>query len=131
MKKILLFFFIGSTLLAASCTKNYTEVTPNQTLTATLASSDWTTDDNGLNYTTTVTPPEKGAFGSSSDGILIYLPVDDGKTYEQVPEVYNNVSYTYTNDGGVITLFAQSANGAETIDVPPPLGVKIIVVPSN
>ena len=131
MKKILLLLIIGGALFMASCTKQYNQVVPNQTLTADLASSDWTTDDNGLNYTTTVDPPKGGDFGSSSDGILIYLTVDGGKTYEQVPEVYNNVSYTYTNDGGVVTLYAQSANGAETIPVPPPLGVKIIVVPSN
>ncbi|SDT50392.1 hypothetical protein SAMN05216490_3772 [Mucilaginibacter mallensis] len=129
MKKILFLLLISGALLASSCTKNYA-VVPNQTSYATLASTDWSTTDNGLNYTASITPA-KGNFGLSSDGILIYFTFDGGKSYEQIPEVYNNVSYTYTNDGGTITLYAQSANGAQTISVPPALGTKIVVVPSN
>ncbi len=129
MKKILFLLLISGALLASSCTKNYA-VVPNQTSYANIPSSEWATTDKGLNYTVDITP-DKGNFGLSSDGILIYLTIDGGKTYEQIPEVYNNISYTYTNDGGTITLFAQSANGGEIIPVPPALGVKIIVVPSN
>ncbi len=131
MKKILFLLIIGGALFMASCTKQYNQVIPNQTVYADLASSDWTTTDNGFNYTTTVTPPTGGDFGASSDAVLVYFTFDNGKTYEQVPEVYNNVSYTYTVTNGEVDLFAQSANGAETILVPPALTAKIIVVPSN
>jgi hypothetical protein len=131
MKKILFLLIIGGALFMASCTKQYTQVVPNQTAYADLASSDWTTTDNGLNYTTTITPPSGSDFGASSDGVLVYFSFDNGASYEQVPEVYNNVSFTCTINKGIITLYAQSANGAETIPVPEALKAKIILVPSN
>lgn len=131
MKKILLLLMISGALFMASCTKQYNQVVPNQTVYADLAPSDWTTTDNGQNYTTTITPPSGSDFGASSDGVLVYFSFDNGATYEQIPEVYNNVSFTCTINKGIITLYAQSANGSETIPVPEALKAKIILVPSN
>jgi len=132
MKKILLFLLIGGGLLmAASCTKRYDTVIPNQTVYKDIATTDWSTADTSKNYTTIIRPPVGGNFGLGSDGVLIYFTFDGGKTYEQIPEVYNNVSFTYTVTGNLITLYAQSANGAQTITPPIPLTAKIVLVPSN
>jgi hypothetical protein len=131
MKKILFLLLIGGGLLVASCTKQYTQVVPNQTLYADLTPSDWTTADTSKTYTTDITPQQGGNFGASSDGVLVYFTFDGGKTYEQIPEVYNNVSFTYTNTAGHIVLYAQSANGAQAITAPIALTAKIILVPSN
>ena len=130
MKKILFLLLISGALLASSCTKNYA-VIPNQTSYSTVTASNWSTTDNGLNYVAPISPGPGVTFGQKSDGVLIYFSFDSGKSYEQIPEVYNNVSYTFTNDGGTITLYAQSANGSQTITTPPDLTAKIIVVPSN
>jgi len=131
MKKILFLLIIGGALFMASCTKQYNQVVPNQTVYKDVASADWATTDGGLNYTTAIAPPVGGDFGASSDAVLVYFSFDGGKTYEQVPEVYNNVSFTYTVNNGEVDLYAQSANGSEAIDVPEGLTAKIIVVPSN
>jgi hypothetical protein len=132
MKKILYLLLISGGLLAASCTKRYEEVVhPNQTLYVNLSPSDWTTADTSKNYTATVTPQTGSDFGAGSDGVLIYFTFDGGNTYEQIPEVYNNVSFSYTVTRGVITLYAQSANGAQTISAPVALKAKIILVPSD
>jgi len=130
MKKILFLLLISGALLATSCTKNYA-VIPNQTIYANLTPSNWATADTGKNYTTTISPQPGSNFGSSSSGIIIYFTFDGGKTYEQIPEVYNNVSFSYTVTGGLITLYAQSANGAQAITAPVALTAKIVLVPSS
>jgi hypothetical protein len=133
MKRFLYLTLICGGLLAASCTKRYEEVVePNQTIYANLSPSDWTTADTSKNYIATITPPSQGGnFGAGSDGVLIYFTFDNGQTYEQIPEVYNNVSFSYTVTRGVITLYAQSANGAQTISAPVALKAKIVLVPSD
>ena len=131
MKKILFLLFIGGGLFFASCTKNYPVVQPNQTLFSDpIASSDWTTADTGKNYTTTISPPQGSQFDTNA-GILIYFSFDNGTTFEQIPETYNNVSFTYTYTSGIITLFAQSANGAQVIPAPAALTAKIVLVDSQ
>jgi hypothetical protein len=131
MKKILFLFLIGGAFLMASCTKQYNTVIPNQTTYKDIVSTDWITTDGGFNYTTAIAPAPGGDFGLSSDAVLVYFTFDGGKTYEEVPEVYNNVSYTYTVTNGEVVLYAQSADGTQTVPVPPALTAKIIVVPSN
>ena len=129
MKKILFLLLISGALLASSCTKNYA-VIPNQTTYYSLLATDWTTKDNGLNYTATI-PQTGGNLGLEQDGTLIYFSFDNGQSYEQIPEVYNNVSFTYTNDGNNLVLYAQSANAGQTITAPIALKAKIVLVPSN
>lgn len=132
MKKILLFLLIGGGLLmAASCTKRYDTVIPNQTVYKDIAPAAWTSADTNKTYTTVIPAGALGSFGQGQDGVLIYFTFDGGKTYEQIPEVYNNISFTYTITAGEIVLYAQSANGAQTITPPIALTAKIVLVPSN
>jgi len=131
MKKILFSLLIGGGVLAlASCTKNYA-VIPNQTVYADIKTSDWGAYSNGLTDTVNIYPKTGSNFGLNSDGILVYLTFDGGNTYEQIPYVYNNVNYSYINNGRFIELFVQSADGTKPITAPAPLTAKIVLVPSN
>ena len=130
MKKILFLILISGGLLVASCTKKY-EVVPNQTVYADLTPSNWTTTDTSRNYTTVINTPQIDNYFNTHGGVIVYFTFDGGKTYEQIPEVYNNVSFTYTYTAGGIVLYAQSANGAQAITVPQALTAKIVLVDSN
>ena len=131
MKKFFLLFLISGGLLMASCTKQYGTVQPNQTLLADLQPSNWTTTDGGLNYTTVIKAPQIDNYVNSKDGVLVAFTFDNGTTYEELPETYNNVSFTYTYTNGAITLYAQSANGAQVITAPVALTAKIVLVDSQ
>ena len=132
MKKIFVFLLIGCGLMVAtSCTIQYNTVQPNQTLLADLTPSDWTTADTGKNFTAFIKTPQINNFVNSEDGVLIYFTFDNGNSYEQIPEVYNNVSFTYTYANGGINLYAQSANGAQVITAPQAFTAKIVLVDSN
>jgi hypothetical protein len=131
MKKILFLLLIGGGLLVASCTKQYNQVVPNQTVYSDIPSSSWTTTDTGKNYTVTINTPEIDQFFTDHGGINVYFTFNGGQQYEQIPEVYNNVSFTYTYTAGGVTLYAQSGLGNATISAPDSLTAKIVLVPSN
>ncbi|MGN6177800.1 MAG: hypothetical protein ACTHNW_01380 [Mucilaginibacter sp.] len=132
MKKILFFLLAGgSALFMASCTKQYNQVTPNETVYADLKPSDWGTANGGLTDTAVINTPQIDKYFSNHGGVMVYFTFDGGQTYEQIPEVYNNVSFTYIYTDGGIELYAQSANGAQVITPPAELTAKIVLVPSN
>lgn len=131
MKKILLLLAISGALLMASCTKQYNQVVPNQTALYNLPSTGWATTDTSKNYTISLTSPEIDDFFTANGAVVIYLSFDGGTTYEQVPEVYNNVSFTYTYTAGGIVLYAQSSTGTTAISPPIDCIAKVVLIPSQ
>lgn len=133
MKKLLSILCCAVVLLSvSSCTKQYITQNPNKTVTANLVSSDWTATDPtiGTSYQASINVPIDNA-SAQLDGIVVSISYDGGNTFEQVPEVYNNVSYSYTYNKGNVTLYAQSPTGGLPSAVPDPMIVKIVVVYSN
>jgi len=135
MKKF--FLIIGCVVLFAvsSCTKQYVSPqTTNQTVYANLQPSNWTlyTDNNGSkSYQAPITVNILDNNFASIGGIIVAISYDGGATYEQLPEVYDNVSYSFTYNAGNVTLYAQSANGTTALQPTLPIKVKIILVDSN
>jgi hypothetical protein len=133
MKKILFLLVIGGALFIASCTKQYNVVQPNQTfISDPIDSTAWTTTDGGKNYQVNIDMTNKlGDYENSNDAVIIALTFDNGAQYEQIPEVYNNKSFTYTYSKGIITVYAQSADGTQFITPPPAFRAKIVLVDSQ
>ncbi|HEY8780889.1 MAG TPA: hypothetical protein VIM16_04675 [Mucilaginibacter sp.] len=135
MKKILT--ITGCVILFAlsSCTKQYVSpATTNQTVYANVATSDWTlfTDTNGSqSYDAPINVNLISSDFAHIGGIIVAISYDGGNTYEQLPEVYANISYSYTYNAGNVTLYAQSADGSTAVKPTLPIKVKIILVDSN
>jgi hypothetical protein len=51
--------------------------------------------------------------------------------YEQIPEVYNNVSYSYYNNAGNLVLYSQDAVGSTPYLPTQDISVKLVLIPSN
>jgi len=130
MKKILFLLFLGGALFMASCTKQYNTV-PNQTVYYDLTSSQWTTSDTTKDYTVGLNSDVIDNYFNNHGAVLIYLTFDNGVSYEQIPEVYNNVSFTYTYTAGGIELYAQKSDGTKLSAAPDALTAKVVFVPSN
>jgi hypothetical protein len=133
MKKLLSIVCCAVLLLSvSSCTKKYITPNLNQTINYDLASSAWTVTSPtvGVSYQASLNVPIDGD-SVAIDGIILSISYDGGDTYEQVPEVYNNVSYSYTYNKGNITLYAQAPGGGLPSAVPDPVKVKVVVVYSN
>ena len=135
MKKFLSIVCCAIILSAvSSCTKQYVTPNPNQTLFANLASTDWvaTTDAGGVkSYSAQINVSQLDAGFAKFGGIIVAISYDGGTTYEQLPEVYGNLSYSFTYNTGNITLYAQTPDGITPVQPTDPIKVKIILVDSN
>jgi hypothetical protein len=133
MKKILSILCVAVVvLLTASSCKKETVVAPNNNLTilTSVNSSSWVTTDNGKTYSAEVSVPELDNYANDHAGVLVYLSFTDG-VWEQVPEVYNGTSFSYTHNAGKVVLYAQNYDGLQTTPIPDNAGLKIVLVDSN
>jgi hypothetical protein len=118
----------------SSCTKQYVTPNPNQTLFATLTSTDWvaTTDAGGVkSYSAQINVSQLDAGFAQFGGIIVAISYDGGTTYEQLPEVYGNLSFSFTYNAGNVTLYAQTPDGTTAVQPTDTIKVKIILVDSN
>ena len=131
MKKILTIVCCTFVLFSvSSCTKQYITPNPNVTVTATLAPTDWTLYTDGKSYQAPITVPAIGSGFAQYGGVIVAISYANG-VYEQIPEVYNGVSYSYTYNAGNVTIYAQSADGTTAVQPTQNINVKITLVATN
>lgn len=135
MKRLLSILCCAVIILSvSSCTKQYITPNPNQTVYANIASSDWVafTDPGGVkSYQAPINVDALDQASSDFDGVIVSISYDGGNTYEQLPEVYGNLSYSFTYNKGNITLYAQTPDGLTAVQPTDPIKVKIVLVYSN
>ncbi len=133
MKKILTILGCVILFAASSCTKQYVNPgTTNETIYATVNPSDWklyTTDNKS--YFASINVPDLSSGATSFAGVLVAISYDNGATYEQLPEVYNGTSFSFTYSAGNVSIYAQSPDGGTAIQPTAAVKVKIILVDSN
>jgi len=135
MKKVL--SIIGCIILfaASSCTKQYVSpATTNQTLIYDVPAAAWTlstADANSSSYVASIAVKELSSDFAKYAGVIVAVSYDGGDTYEQLPEVYAGISYSYTYNAGNVSIYAQSADGTTAVQPTLPIKVKVILVDSN
>ncbi|HEY2583527.1 MAG TPA: hypothetical protein VGI43_17075 [Mucilaginibacter sp.] len=130
MKKVLSIICCTILLAASSCTKQYITPNPNQTILFTVSSSTWATTDGGKTYSSVINTPEIDSYFNDHGGVLVYFSFTNG-VYEQIPEVYQGVSFSYTHNQGAIALYAQASDGVTVIQPPADMTLKLVLIPSN
>ncbi len=75
--------------------------------------------------------PEISDTFNARGGILTYLAFEP-RTYEQLPQVYNGISYTWISRPGEIVIEIENSDGLGTV-IPPSamITAKIILVESD
>ncbi len=127
MKKSLLAICLLLILASAGCKKD--QLVPNRTIITNLSSGNWIPVNGGRTYTASIDMPEINNYFNDYGGVLVYISFENG-TYEQIPQVYNGVSYSYITRTGQIVLEIQSADGVGTVTPPGSIKVKIILIDS-
>lgn len=127
MKKIILLLFLGLFVLS-SCKKEYVPVNNSQTILFDVPSSSWQTSD-GISYDMSLDVPEITSYFNSTGQVSVYISFGNG-VFEQIPEVYNDVSLSFTHNVGDVTIYAQDLNH---VGMPPPADatVKVILTDSS
>jgi hypothetical protein len=135
MKKILTLICCTIVLAATSCKKdNNTIVTAPSATTIFDTTPAFVLDNTNANgsihgYTTTLNVPEITDYYDNHGAVLVYLDNDQDGTYEQVPSVYDGITYRAVYGKGVLYIDAQTSNGGIPSEPPPALKVKIVLVP--
>lgn len=115
----------------SSCTKQY--ITPNNTesVYANIAPTDWTlyTVDN-KSYEAIINVADIDRNFANTGAVIVAISYADG-VYEQLPEVYNGVAYSYTYNDGNVTIFAQSADGTTAVAPTQAIKAKITLIATN
>ncbi len=127
MKRSLIFICLTLVIFIAGCKKEM--IVPNRTIITTLNSGNWVQNNGGRTYTAAINMPEIDNYFNDHGGILVYISFENG-TYEQVPQVYNGVSYSYLTRTGQIVLEIQSSDGLGTVTPPGTVKVKIVLIDS-
>lgn len=132
MKRILSILCLAIVVLTASSCQKETVVAPNNNLTILTAvtTNGWSTLDNGKTWKQIINVPELDNYANDNAGVLVYLSYTSG-VYEQIPEVFNGVSYSYIHERGLLTIYAQAYDGNFTTPNPGSAGVKIVLIDSN
>jgi hypothetical protein len=131
MKRILSILCLAIVVLTASSCQKDTVVAPNNNLTiqTSVSTGGWSSLDNGKTWKQAINVPELDDFANDNSGVLVYLSFTNG-VYEQIPEVFNGVSYSYIHERGLLTIYAQAYDGNLTIPNPGTGNVKIVLVDS-
>src|SRR5471030_1613573 len=116
MKKILSILCFTLVVVAfSSCKKEYiTYEGPNVTVLFNVPTTAWTLSTDGKSYYTVISTPEIDSYFNNYGGVLAYFSFTTG-VYEQIPEVYNGTSYSYTHNPGSIVLYAQNSAGTTPV----------------
>ena len=134
MKKILTILCIAlaavTVTTVSSCKKEYiTQASPNQTILFNVPTTAWTLSSDGKSYYTVISTPEIDSYFNDYGGVLAYISLSTG-VYEQIPEVYNGVSYSYTHNAGAVVIYAQSYDGTTPVQ-PAALVFKLLLLSSS
>jgi hypothetical protein len=127
MKRSLIFICLSLIISIAGCKKEM--IVPNRTIITTLNSVNWVQNAGGRTYTAAINMPEIDNYFNDHSAVLVYISFENG-TYEQVPQVYNGVSYSYITRTGQIILEIQSSDGLGTVTPPGTVKVKIVLINS-
>ena len=135
MKQTLLLLFCFATLGLASCKKEtIVEDTQNKTVIFTVQPNQWVPNTNGTEYSYQFNRlPEIDNYSVATEGTLVYISYDSGKTYIQMPFVYNVDAFSYEVFQGGITLLIQSSDQQlrQALRPTSDIRVKVVIVASK
>jgi hypothetical protein len=131
MKKSLsILCVIAIVAVLSSCTKQYVTPNNNQTVFFPVAASSWTQTSDGKSDSVAIKAPQIDSYFNNYGGVLAYFSYFNG-VYEQIPEVYNGVAYSYIHYPGAIVLYAQPTNGGTPVKPTSPITLKLVLLSSN
>ncbi len=123
VKLIMLLLLAG----LSACKKEY--YVPNRTIITELRPGNWVSSNGGRQYTAAIDMPELTNEFNERGGVLVYVSFSD-RTYEQIPQVYDGISYSYITRPGQIVMEIQASDGTSVITPPGSMTVKIVLVES-
>ncbi len=107
-------------------------VTPNKTIFTNIPANAWRPYQTGNGYIATIEMPELTNYVNDNHAVLVYLSYTE-RVYEQIPQVFDGISYVFNTRPGAIDVEVQSSDGVNANLGTPPgaVSVKIVLIESN
>ena len=137
MKALLLAPCLALLIGLTGCTKKNYYTNPGVTFQATAAATDWKLDNTSNSYVLSINTPELNNYAADNYAVVVSISYPDATTgqstgvYETIPEVYQNISYSYTYNAGNISIYAQGADGSVLSASPGAMTIKVAIIPST
>lgn len=132
--KRLLILLAPAFLIFNSCKKEVTKVEKvDQAFSAvyTIQPGDWTTDNNGLSYTSQLKVPEVDDVLYNHGAVLVYLSFSGTNYYEAIPEVFDGIAYGAIHSNGYVGVDISAVSG-ELINAPTQsISAKVILIDAS
>ena len=125
-----LFIMIAVMFVVAisSCTKKYVTPNTNITVKGTVKASSWVLSSDGKSYESEILVADLDNYYNNDGAVLVYASFGTG-VYEQIPQVYDGVAYSYYHKTGKIVLYAQTP-GNTPVKPNVDFNVKIVLIDS-
>lgn len=129
MKKLSLLLILALVGLSACQREVVQPATPPQAYSAVynVAPSDWSTNDNGISYSTTFSMPELSSAIFDHGAVIVYLSFDNN-IYEALPEVFDGISYGAIHSPGSVTIDYHAVDGSAVSAPGGAIYAKIILI---
>jgi len=128
-KSLLIVLAVMFVAAISSCTKKYVTPNNNYSIIFDVAPNQWALSSDGKSYTTRLVVDELDDYYNNQGGVLVYLSFGQG-VYEQIPQVYDGVAYSYYHKRGEVVLYAQTP-GATPVKPTENLAVKVVLIEAN
>ncbi len=130
-KATTIFALLVLLLTMGACKKEVTQVV-DQGFSAvyTVHGADFKTGDGGKTYTVNLNVPEVDQQIVDNGGVMVYLSLDGGDTFEALPEFFQTVAYGTYHQVGSVSVDLSAANHTDVISAPvdPSVGYYLIKV---
>lgn len=137
MKKSLL-ILIAVVFVAAisSCKKTYVNAAnTNTTIVRTISANSWVFDQAQGAYRVDISVPQLDETYNDDGAVLVYVSFGttagtQAPVYEQIPQVYQGVSFSYYHTDGKVVIYSQRSGGNPGTPPNQNLAVKIVLIDS-
>ena len=112
MKKYVLLLLCTITLGLSSCKKEEFVTEPlNRTILVDITPNQWVPSGNGAGFYLDIDVPENNSSFNKSGHVVVSMSFDDPVVFEGLPQVYQGITYRYSAEPGIVTVYVGNANG--------------------
>lgn len=100
------------TIGLSSCKKEViVPETSNRTILLDIKPNDWQVSGDRLGFYKDISVPENTPYFNNNGHVVVSMSFDNADVFEGLPQVYNGVTYRYSAEPNIVTVYVGNANG--------------------
>jgi hypothetical protein len=129
MKKYLLLLLCTVTIGLSSCKKEViVPESSNRTILLDIKSDEWQVSANRLGFYKDISVPENTPYFNNNGHVVVSMAFDNPDVFEGLPQVYQGITYRYSSEPNIVTIYIGNANGTALVTPPGIVTAKITLI---